>query len=193
MVSLLQRVHNSNPRYGLILKQRLNLIFNTVSSAAIANFYVRDCDKSYIALDPPFYTSSFLISKHRFFFGIKIEILFLLVTEEHRRIVQFWLIWNLLREHSLDNFWSSCKFSNRCSSSCNRFPLSLFTGLHFFERRSCKNFLFIQLTWCTGFPPELSDQLVILQSYPLLLREDWADWRRWLCGEATQCFSYCKK
>ena len=58
-------VHNSNPRYGLILKQRLNLNFNTVSSVVIANFYVRDWAKSYIALDPPFDTSSLLISRHR--------------------------------------------------------------------------------------------------------------------------------
>ena len=35
---------------------------------------------------------------------------------------------------------------------------------------------------------ELSDQLVILQLCPLLLRKDWADWRRWPSREATQCF-----
>ena len=38
--------------------------------------------------------------------------------------------------------------------------------------------------------PELSDQLVILLSYPWLLREDWADWRRWPSGGATQYFPY---
>ena len=39
--------------------------------------------------------------------------------------------------------------------------------------------------------PQLSDQLVILQSYPLLLGRYWADWRRWQFGEATQCFECC--
>ena len=39
--------------------------------------------------------------------------------------------------------------------------------------------------------PELSDQLVILQSCPLLLRRYWADWRWWPFGEATQCFGCC--
>ena len=60
-------VHYSNPRYGLILVQRLNLNFNTVSSFVIANCYVRDGTKSYTALDLPFDTSSFLISEHRRF------------------------------------------------------------------------------------------------------------------------------
>ena len=36
--------------------------------------------------------------------------------------------------------------------------------------------------------PELSDQLAILQSYPLLLRKYWADWQRWPFVEANQCF-----
>ena len=52
-------VPNSNPRYGLILKQRLNRNFNTEKSVAIENSYVRDEAKSNITLDPPFDTSSF--------------------------------------------------------------------------------------------------------------------------------------
>ena len=52
---------------SFLLKQRLNLNFNTVSSSVMANFYVRDKAISYIALDPPFDTSSFLISRHRIF------------------------------------------------------------------------------------------------------------------------------
>ena len=51
----------------VFLKQRLNLNFNTVSSVVIANFYVRDWSTSYIALDPPFDASSFLISRLRIF------------------------------------------------------------------------------------------------------------------------------
>ena len=39
-------VHNSNPRYGLVLKQRLNLNFNTVPSVVIANFDVLNCSGS---------------------------------------------------------------------------------------------------------------------------------------------------
>ena len=83
-------VHNSNPRYGLILKQRLNLNFNTVSSVATANFYVRDWAGSYALL----WTHSLIrcslldLEAIRKFSCIKIDFLFLLVTEEHGSIVQ---------------------------------------------------------------------------------------------------------
>ena len=43
-------------------------------------------------------------------------------TEEHRRIVQFRLISNLLRSIVFDNFSSSDNFSNLCSYSCSRSP-----------------------------------------------------------------------
>ena len=33
----------------------------------------------------------------------------------------------------------------------NVISLSLFIDLHFCEKRLCKNFMFIQLTWCSGF------------------------------------------
>ena len=56
----------SSSRIGMA-KERLNLNFNTVSSVVIANFYVRDKAESFIALDPPFDVSSFLISRHRIF------------------------------------------------------------------------------------------------------------------------------
>ena len=72
---LVNTVHNSNPRYGLILKQSLNQNFNTISSVVIANFYVRDWAKAYIALDPPFGTSS----EASDILGIKIDLLLLLL------------------------------------------------------------------------------------------------------------------
>ena len=51
--------------------------------------------------------------------GTKIDFLFLLVTEEQRRIVQFRRISNLFR----NIVWiTSDIFSTRCSYSCNRFP-----------------------------------------------------------------------
>ena len=68
LTNLSTPVRISNQRYGLIWKQRLNLNLSTVSSVVIANFYVRDSAKSYIALDPPFHTSSFLISRQRIFY-----------------------------------------------------------------------------------------------------------------------------
>ena len=94
---LVNTVHNSNPRFGLIFEQRLYLDFNTVSSVFIANFYVRDWAMTYIAFDPPCYFSSFFDLEATFVLGIKIELLLLLVTEEYRRIVQLRLISNLLR------------------------------------------------------------------------------------------------
>ena len=39
--------------------------------------------------------------------------------------------------------------------------------------------------------PQPSDQRVILDTYPLLLRRDWADWRRWPFRKAIQCFHCC--
>ena len=90
-------VHNSNPRFGLAFQQRLNLDFNTICSVVIANFYVLDRAKSYIALDPSFCFSSFFDLEAMYILGIKIGSLLLSVTEEHRRIVQLRLISNLRR------------------------------------------------------------------------------------------------
>ena len=67
LTKFVNTVHNSYPRYDLILKQRLSWNFNTVSPVLFANFYVRDWAKSFIALDPPFHTSCFLISRQRIF------------------------------------------------------------------------------------------------------------------------------
>ena len=60
-------------------------------------FYIRDRAKSYIALDPPFYTTFFLDLEATYILGTKSDLLSLLLTEEHRRIVQFRLISCLLR------------------------------------------------------------------------------------------------
>ena len=90
-------VHNSNQRYALILKQRLNLNFNTVASVLIANFYVRDWANSYIALDPTLKNEFLLDLEATSILDMKTDFLFLLLTEKQRRIVQIRLISNLVR------------------------------------------------------------------------------------------------
>ena len=77
-------VQNSNPRFGLIFQQRFNLDFSTVSSVFV------DFGSNHLY--------EFLIDlEATFILGITIDFLLLLVTEEHRRIVQLRLISNLLR------------------------------------------------------------------------------------------------
>ena len=110
---------------------------------------------------------------------------FLLVTEEHRRIVQFRPIFNPASEHSLDNFWSSDNFSNRCLYSCNKFPCrSSLTCTS--ARKGC--------VWILVCPVDLVQQFTrsFLTKCPPLLRKYWADWRRWTSGGATQFFFWDK-
>ena len=91
-------------------------------------------------------------------------------------------------ERSLDNFWSSDNLSNRCSYSCKRFhcrsSLACISARASCVRISCLS----SRPDAERFLQELSDQLVILQSYPLPLRRYWADRRRLPLGEAIQHF-----
>ena len=144
-------VNNSNPRFGLILQQRLNLKFNTVSSVVIANFYVRGWAKSYIASDPPFDTSSFLISRHRTFSEKTSISFFSWWRKEHRIFVQVRLISKLLRSTVWITSGLLTIFQIVARILAASFPVALI-GLHFCKKRLCNNFLFIQLTRCNGFP-----------------------------------------
>ena len=81
-------VHNSNPRFGLIFKQRLNLDFNTASSVFIANFYVRDWAKIVHCFGSILLYEFLFDLEATYILGIKIDFLLLVVTEEHRRIAQ---------------------------------------------------------------------------------------------------------
>ena len=90
-------VHNSNPRFGLIFKQRLNLNFNTVSSVFIAFFVSENGPNRTLLWIHPFTRVPLLDLEATKILGIKIHLLFLLVMEEHRRIVQLRLISKLLR------------------------------------------------------------------------------------------------
>ena len=90
-------VHSSNPRYGSILKQRLNpeLQYRIFRFDCILlcprRGQVVHCFGSTILYE-------FLLDlEASYILGIKIDFQLLLVSEEHRRIVQFRLISNLLR------------------------------------------------------------------------------------------------
>ena len=74
-------------------------------------------------------------------------------------------------EHSLDNFWSSDNFQIVPRILASGFPVTL-PWLASLREEVVQEFLVVQLTWCLGFHPELSDQLAIMQSNPLLLRKD---------------------
>ena len=84
-------VHISYPRNGLILKQRLNLNFNTVSSVLIANLCPR-LGQIVHCFGSTFWYEFLLDLEATYTLEKKIDLLVLLVTEEHRRIVQFRLI-----------------------------------------------------------------------------------------------------
>ena len=110
---------------------------------------------------------------------IKFDFLFLLVTEEHRRIVQLRLISNLL----LSIVWITSglliMFQIVARILATSFPVALH-WLALLRREVVQEFLVYPVDLVQRVSPELSDQLVILEPYPILLRKYWADWRRWL-------------
>ena len=92
-------------------------------------------------------------------------------------------------EHSLDNFWSSDNFPNRCSYSCNGFlcrsSFSCNSARGGCVRISCSS------SWpdATGFTGALCST-GIRQSYPPLLRKDWQSWPSG-GAKKNQCLAYC--
>ena len=103
--------------------------------------------------------------------GIKIDILLLLVTEEHRRIVKLRLISNLLRS----TVWITSGLRTIslivARILATGFPVALH-WLALLREEVVSEFLINSVDLMQRVSLELFDQLVILQSYPLLLRKD---------------------
>ena len=178
-------VHNFDPRYGLILKQRLNFNFNTVSSAVIANLCPRlgqivHCFGSTLLYE------LLLDLVATYILGIKIDFLFLLVTEQHRRIVHFRTISNLLRSIVWITSGLLTFFSNRCSFSCNRFPCR--SSLACTSARGGCVIISCLSSWpdAAGFPGALwptGNSSIISATAPQRLS--------WLTEKQLNVFAYC--
>ena len=113
-------VHNSDPRYGLILKQRLNLNFDAVSSVSIANFNVRDWQNRTLLWIHPFMRVP-TWSRGNEYSLHKDRLSYPLGDGRAQKSCPTSTNHKPASEHSLDNFWSSDNFSNRCSYSCSKF------------------------------------------------------------------------
>ena len=142
-------VQNSNPRYGLILKQRLNLNFNTVSSVVIANFDVRDGAKSYIALDPTLWYEFHLDLEASYIIGIKIDFILLFVRRAKKNCSNFD---NHIRYCSVntelidgDDHW--LEEATQCFWCCH---WSVLTSFHFL----CFSNLLSPKHWYHGIPDD---------------------------------------
>ena len=112
-------VQNSNPRYGLILKQRLN---TTVSSVNWLQTFMSETgpNRTLLWIHPlirvPSWYRGNVYSRHKDWFAFPLG--------DGRAWKNCPISTNLkpASEHSLDNFWSSDNFSNRCSYSCSKSP-----------------------------------------------------------------------
>ena len=92
---LVNTVHNSNPRFGLIFEQSWTSI---LCLPCLLQTFMSETGPWRTSLSTTlFIWVPFFDLEATFVLGIKIELLFLLVTEEYRRIVQLRLISNLLR------------------------------------------------------------------------------------------------
>ena len=115
-----------------------------------------DTANSRIALDPSFYFSSFLMLRQRIF-SAKIHFLSL----GHGRAQKICPLSTNLKhasEHSLDNFWFFCDFFEIVARILAIGFIVALVGLHFSERKLCKNFLFYPFDLVLWVSPQLSDQ-----------------------------------
>ena len=86
---LINTIHDSNPRGGIVFKQRWNLNFDTVSIIMIANFCVQDWADTRILANPSSHTSSLFNFEASCILGINVASVVLLLYQECRSIVLF--------------------------------------------------------------------------------------------------------
>ena len=107
---LLNSAHDSNPRGCVVLRQRFDQNFNTVSIFMTTNLYVQDCTDSRILENPSFRSSLPVASRHCVL-SAKCCIPFPPVSSVKKHC-PISTIFEPASEQSLDNFWSSDNCSN---------------------------------------------------------------------------------
>ena len=169
------------PRGCVVLKQRFDQNFNTVSIFMATNFYVQDWTDSRILENPSFRSSELFASKHCVFSAETLHpISFFCI----KSIVIFSTIFKPDSEHSLGNFWSSDILFEFALTILHHFSLSLLSVWGSAIEGSVR--ISIVSKYSGAWSPGISGWFLAQIYY--LLRGHWADLQKLSCGEATRRF-----